>query len=87
MTHYSAQSNDGIFVKCCRYLFFFKRILAKFLVKYKQKLNHKYSQKCFDDAKQPATDAFKIASKMAIKHKKWKFSFKRKRESIIFFLI
>ena len=60
MTHFSFQLRDRIFVK--GYGFLFGKTLGRSIGKNISKnLSSKYSQKLIDNAKQPATDALKMA--------------------------
>ena len=62
MTRYSAQPSDGICAKGCRFLFFFPKNMSKDIGENISKhLSGKYNQRLLDNAKQSATDAYKIA--------------------------
>ena len=66
MSCYSVQPRDQMFVKGYGFMSFAKN-MGKNIWKNKSKsLKGKYSQKLLDPSKQPATDAFKTASKRAI---------------------
>ena len=68
MMHYSIDTRDQTFVKCCRFLSFAKN-MNKILVNISKNLSSKCRQKLLYHAKQSATVALKTASKRAI-HKK-----------------
>ena len=64
ITCYSVQSRDRIFVKGYRFLSFGISIRENIGKNISKILSNKYNQKHFDDAKQSATDVFKVAPKL-----------------------
>ena len=64
--HYSIEPRERRYVKGYGFLSF-ARNLGTHSTKVAKNLNNKYGQKLADSAKKPATDAFEIASKRAIK--------------------
>ena len=67
MARNSVQPRDRIFVKVYRFLSFAKNTGKNIGKDISKNVSGKYSQKLLDRAKQYATDAFKTASKIAIK--------------------
>ena len=67
MTRYSVQSRDRTFVKVYRFLSFAKNMGKNIGKDLSKNLSGKYRPKLLDRAKQYAMDAFKTASKIAIK--------------------
>ena len=63
MTRYSVQTRDRIFVKGYGFLSFVRNMDKNVSKNMSKNLSSKYSQKLLDQAKQSATDGFKIASK------------------------
>ena len=63
MTRYSVQTRDRIFVKGYGFLSFVRNMGKNVSKNMSKNLSSKYSQKRLDQAKQSATDGFKIASK------------------------
>ena len=66
MTGFSVQGRDRILVKGHGFLSFAKNMVKNIGKNISKSLNIKQSQKKFDHAKQPATDAFKTSSKRVI---------------------
>ena len=67
MTRYSVQPRDWTFVTFVRFLLFARNMGENDGKSITKTLSSKYSQKRLDHAKKPATDAFKTASKWAIR--------------------
>ena len=79
MTRYLVEPRDQIVVKGCQ-LFSFAKNIGKNIGKYiSENLSGKYTQKLFDQVKQSATDAFKIAPKEVIQ--------KQQKQQVIWLVI